>query len=107
MSRPINPSEFHIDETNSETGPVVRWNSNNNIPPRDCLDEIKRAGNIDHQTWENSIEQYQIETDAFLQEYVERERNRELAPEELAEMRSVFGAGTIVLNALTGKYIKL
>ena len=105
--RQVHPSEFYIDETVSETGPVARWNSNNNIPPLEYLQQMKELGYIDFLTWENSIEQYHIEKEETIKRYIEAQRNHVPDVEELAEMRSVFGVGTKVVNVITGQSIEL
>ena len=93
-------NDFYIDETNSETGPVVRWNSNDRIPFADMLQNFVDAGWINKQEQNNSLVQ-RVEEDRIA---IEAYRNNYKGPseEELFEMRAAFGAGAKVVNALTG-----
>ncbi len=42
-----------------------------------------------------------------LAEYRAAQKNRKRSEEELAEMRATFGAGTVIVNVVTGEKIKL
>lgn len=84
---------------------VVRWNSNNQVPPKDILelwDYIGKDFDID-----KSLHASHIETTEFLKQYRESQKNREYTDEEMHEMRAAFGEGTTVVNAITGKRIQL
>jgi hypothetical protein len=94
-------SQFYIDETNSATGPVVRWNSNNSIPFEDMLQNFEDAGWIDGQIYVNSVEQRQIEDAEAIAQY--RKNRRAPSAEDLFEMRAAFGAGATVVDVLTGR----
>ena len=59
-------ADFYIDETNAEFGPVVRWVSSNNVPPKDILAEMLVAGYIEGQTVINSINANKVEQTEFL-----------------------------------------
>jgi hypothetical protein len=100
MIDPKRKEDFYVDETNSDTGPVVRWNSNDRIPFGDMLAEFARAGWISVQTVENSLAQRKIEDRIALEAY--RRNYRGPSEEELFEMRAAFGAGARVVNAITG-----
>lgn len=93
---------FYIDETNSETGPVVRWNSNDQIPFEDKLQEFFKLGYITNQELENSIVTRQKEVAKFLSEY-----SFTPTTEDIAEMKSVFGDGAVVVDVFSGKNIQL
>jgi hypothetical protein len=94
-------SQFYIDETNSATGAVVRWNSNNSIPFEDMLQNFVDAGWITAQELLNSVEQRAEEDRIALEQY--RKNRRAPSEEELFEMRAAFGAGATVVDVLTGR----
>lgn len=91
---------FYIDETNSKSGPVVRWNSNNAIPFSDMLEQFHMAGWIDGVTRLNSTAQRVKEDAEAIARY--RANYRGPSEEERFEMRAAFGAGAKVVNVLTG-----
>lgn len=93
-------TQFYIDETNDATGPVVRWNSNDQVPFDDMLQNFVDAGFIDNQTRQNSNETRKQEQAVFLENY--RKNYRGPSDEELFEMRAAFGPGETVVNVLTG-----
>jgi len=92
--------DFYVDETNSATGPVVRWNSNDRIPFGDMLSEFATAGWISVQTVENSLAQRRIEDRIALEAYAKNYRGP--SQEERFEMQAAFGSGAQVVNVLTG-----
>lgn len=92
--------DFYVDETNSATGPVVRWNSNDRIPFGDMLAEFAHAGWISVQTVENSLAQRRIEDRRAIEAY--RKNYRGPSQEERFEARAAFGSGARVVNVLTG-----
>ena len=92
--------KFYIDET--VEAPVIRWKSNNNIPPLECLDAFLKVGYITKQEFDNSNEQRQIEVSARLEEYRKQMENYVPSAEEQYEMRAAFGAGAKVVNVITG-----
>ena len=100
-------AEFYIDETNADFGPVVRWNSSNNIPFEDKLTEFLVAGLIDLKTVANSLNARKIEDAAFLEEYVASRKKRGYSEEEMFEMRAAFGPGETVVDIFTGETIVL
>jgi len=93
--------DFYVDETNSTSGPVVRWNSNDRIPFGDMLSEFATAGWISMQTVENSLAQRRIEDRRAIEAY--RKNYRGPSQEEQFEMRAAFGSGARVVNVLTGR----
>lgn len=93
-------TQFYIDETNEHTGPVVRWNSNDQVPFNDMLCEFLQAGLIDQQTLENSNEARKADTAKFLAQY--RANYRGPSEEEKLEARAAFGPGARVVNVITG-----
>lgn len=92
--------KFYIDETNDVTGPVVRWNSNNQVPFDDMLQEFQTAGLIDGLIVANSNDARAQETRKFLENY--RANYRGPSEEEMFEARAAFGAGAEVVNVFTG-----
>jgi hypothetical protein len=88
-------------------GNVVRWESNNSVPPQDILDEMHTDGVINNATLLESAKTRISEQDAFLAEYRERMANHVHSEEELFEMRAAFGEGAEVVNAITGQVTKL
>jgi len=92
--------KFYIDETNDATGPVVRWNSNDQVPFNDMLEEFQKAGLVDSLVVANSNEARAQETRKFLENY--RANYRGPSDEEKLEARAEFGAGTRVYNVITG-----
>ena len=91
---------FYIDETRSEFGPHVRWNSNNNVPFDDMLEAFQQLGWITQQERDNSRAARNADTARFLADY--RANYRGPSEEELFEARAAFGAGAEVVNVITG-----
>lgn len=99
------PADFYIDETNADFGPVVRWNSSNNIPFGDMLTEFLVAGYIDQQTVVNSLNARKIEDAKFIDGYIASRRSRGYSDEEKAEMANAF-AGETVIDIFTGEVVE-
>ena len=93
-------TQFYVDETNSKSGPVVRWNSNDRIPFEDMLQEFVTAGWIGQVELNNSLVQRKIEDRIALEAYARNYKGP--SEEELFEMRAAFGPGAKVVNVLTG-----
>jgi hypothetical protein len=91
---------FYMDFASAEFGPHVRWNSNDRVPFDDMLECFQSLGWITLQERENSARARDADTAAFLAEY--RANYRGPSEEERAEARAEFGAGTTVVNVLTG-----
>lgn len=100
-------TEFYIDETNEKAGPVVRWNSSNNIPFTDKLTEFFVQGLIDREVMLNSIALHKEEQKASIQAYIDAQQKRDYSAEEMFEMRAAFGPGEKVVNIFTGKVVQL
>ena len=94
--------DFYIDETDSISGPVVRWRSNDRIPFGDMLAEFAHAGWISVQTVENSLAQRKIEDRISLEAYAKNYKGP--SQEERFEMQAAFGPGAQVVNVLTGHH---
>jgi len=96
---------FYIDETDSKSGPVVRWNTSNNIPFQDMLEAFVSLGYIGQLELQNSLDQRKIEDRIAIEAY--RKNYKGPSEEEMFEMRSAFGAGERVVNVLTGTVTQL
>lgn len=96
--------DFYIDET-TEYGQVVRWNSSDNIPPKDILAEFCVMGFITTETLYDSIACKNKEDAAFLEEYVARRQKYGYSDEEKFEMRAAFGDEEVV-DIFTGKVVQ-
>lgn len=88
---------------------AVRWKSNNNYLPDDCMEKLEYAPN--DLTSKISREATKIkrekQTQEFLKEYRKEMENHKYTQEELGEMRNAFGAGATVVNVFIGKRIKV
>jgi hypothetical protein len=68
---------------------VVRWKTNNRVPPQDILEIWNHVGKgFD---LKKSMDVKERESDEFLKEYRERQKNYVASPEELEEMKMCFG----------------
>lgn len=82
---------------------VVRWKSNNSVPPDDCLAAFEEAGSQFDRALAEAV------SDRELGEFLEAYRRNPpvYSGETLAEMRNEFGEGAEVVNIVTGRKIKL
>lgn len=81
------------------------WNRSGNHLPIDVAEFAEYLGlPIDLNKHQKA---YDEATSEFFAEYRERMKNHKYSNEELYEMRAAFGAGTEVVNIITGKKIKL
>ena len=94
-----------FDTQASVVDDVVRWNSNNQVPPTDILQYFLQAGKSFD--LEKSLRVRDMETQEFLKNYRESMKNYTPSAEELFEMRSAFGKDTVVVNIVTGQKIQL
>lgn len=95
--------DFYLDYVNDT--PVIRWKSNDNIPPKECLYAFLHLGYVTEYEVENSLEVHEIELIEKLNVYKERMKNYVHSPEEIYEMKAAFGEGTKVVNVITGNII--
>jgi hypothetical protein len=100
-------TQFYVDETREDTGPVVRWNSNDRIPFPDMLENFRKAGWIDAQTEQNSLVQRKVEDAQAIAQYVAAREQFGYSDEERFEMRAAFAAGTRVTDVFTGRTITI
>ena len=95
--------DFYIDET-FEYAQVVRWNSNDQVPPADILAEFCVAGYITTETLYDSIACKKEEDAKFIEEYIARRQKYGYSDEEKAEMANAF-AGETVIDIFTGEEV--
>lgn len=80
---------------------IVRWQSNNSVPPKDVLEFWSHIGKSFDLELSNLMRDR--ESNEFIEAYQQQMRNHTLSQEELFEIRAAFGSGTTVINVLTGK----
>lgn len=85
------------------TDGVVRWNSNSRVPPQDILEDWAELG------LPFDIEASAAARDAELADFLADYRANPPEPtrEEMFEMQAAFGKGATVVNAITGRRIRL
>ncbi len=90
-------SKFIDDAT--VTDGIVRWNSNDNVPPTDVLDLWKFMGfNFD---MDASLVAQKADLQAFLADY--RANDTGPTDEDRFEARAAFGSGVEIVNCITGR----
>ena len=82
---------------------VIRWKSNNSVPPDECLDNMISTGLITIQDAVYSKTVRSAEQEKFFAEYRERMKDWEPSDEERYEARSAHGPGVELVNVITGK----
>lgn len=95
----------HFVNTYTEDN-VVRWMSNNTVPPLEILTELFVAGFITRESHFDSLAASKIEQAKFLEQYVARRRKYGYSAEEKAEMANAFGGETVV-DIFTGEVVAL
>jgi hypothetical protein len=83
---------------------VIRWNSNNTVPPKDILADLCVAGYITSECLYDSIATKNIEDAAFLDQYVANRKKYGYSDEEKFEMQAAF-AGETVIDVFTGEEV--
>ncbi len=96
----------YFEETSTVDG-VIRWNSNDRVPPTELLELWAYVGIIDRYVYFKSLEVRDAEQSKSIQEYKEARAKQGYSQEQLFEMRAAFGAGATVVNAVTGEKITL
>lgn len=87
-------------------GYVVRWRSNDSVPPADLLEDWYRVDCIDMTTLKMSQKARDAEVAAFCASYRRRQAARP-SSEELFEMRAAFGPGAEVVDVVSGRRVRL
>ena len=84
---------------------AVRWNSNGQCLPKDCVQDLLDAGLISAATAERTNDMREIELIEFFQKYREGQANRtaEQIAEERLEARAAMGSGVKMVNIITGE----
>jgi hypothetical protein len=93
----------HFKNTYTENN-VIRWNSNNTVPPKDILADLCVAGYITTEILYDSIATKNIEDTAFLEQYVANRKKYGYSDEEKFEMQAAF-AGEQVVDIFTGEVV--
>ena len=85
---------------------IMRWTTNNHVPPLDCL-EFAKFGLKMPVNVPASVAQGDKETQEAIQAYREHQAAREISLEERFEMEAAFGKGAKIVDIITGKEIQL
>lgn len=106
MYHELSPADKIAKDAYTDANGVVRWKSNDNVPPADILEN---AG-LPESTVALSTHARDIETEDVLAEYIKQQeafwtepQYAEARAEQLAEMRAAFGPGQEVVNVFTGR----
>jgi hypothetical protein len=89
------------------TNNIVRWVSNDSVPPTDCLQQMVNDGQITTDQMALSLDQRKVEDAKAIAQYIAARKRHGYSTEELFEMRAEFGAGEEVVDIFTGETIKL
>lgn len=83
---------------------VIRWVSNDTVPPKDILAELCVAGFITSECLYDSIATKNKEDAAFLDQYIANRQKFGYSDEEKFEMQAAF-AGEEVIDVFTGQRV--
>jgi hypothetical protein len=86
---------------------VIRWNSNNSVPPRDILELAWIDGKISEQTLTISLATKSEEDDAFLKQYILMRQKNGYSEEELCDINANFDSSETVVDVITGQIIRV
>ncbi len=89
------------------TNNIVRWISNDSVPPTDCLQQMVNDGQITADQMAMSLDQRKVEDAKAIAQYITSRKRRGYSDEEMFEMRAEFGAGQKVVDVFTGQTITL
>lgn len=84
---------------------VIRWVSNDTVPPKDILAELCVAGYITSETLYDSIATKNKEDEAFLEQYIANRKQYGYSDEEKFEMKAAFGNEEVV-DIFTGMKVE-
>lgn len=93
----------HFEHTYMDNN-VIRWVSNDTVPPKDILEDLWAKGYITLGTLSDSITTKNKEDDAFLEQYIANRRKFGYSDEEKFEMQAAF-AGETVIDIFTGEEV--
>lgn len=85
---------------------VIRWNSNNSVPPRDILELAWIDGKISEQTLTISLTTKSEEDDAFLKQYILMRQKNGYSEEELCDINANFDSSETIVDVITGQIIR-
>jgi len=85
---------------------VVRWSSNDQVPPRDLLNDWCEAGCISKGTLRVSLEARDADLTAFMEEY-RRRQPAQPSGEEMFGLRANFEPGTEVVDVISGRRVRV
>lgn len=86
-----------------EADGAIKWVTSGNYIPDDFCEKLEYAGyNFSR---EATATKREAQTEASIKEYIENYRGP--SEEEMAEMRAVFGTGTVVVDVISGAKIQL
>lgn len=94
-----NEGKLLIDENG-----VARWDIGRVVP--EDIAQMARFGGLPVDV-EATNEARGVELEKTIKAYRERQESREIDPEELFEMRAAFGTGTVVVDVITGREVRL
>jgi hypothetical protein len=80
---------------------VLRWRSNNSVPPQDILDFWKHIGKRFNMSL--SVAAREREQKAFLTSYRKARANRPTSHEEMYELQAVHGRGKTIIDVGSGR----
>jgi hypothetical protein len=86
---------------------VIRWASNNSVPPIDILELAFVDGKISEQTLQISLDTKKAEDNAFIESYIQMRQKHGYSEEELFEMEASFGSNETIVDIFTGQTIKV
>lgn len=93
-------------ENHTDANGVIRWNSNNSVPPRDILELAYLDGKISEQTLTISLATKSEEDDAFLKGYIAMRQKNGYSEEELCDINANFDPSETVVDVVTGQIIR-
>lgn len=94
-----------FDEDTTVVDGVVRWKSNNLVPPADVLKFWNYIGK-DFDIEKSNLIRGELSRKR-LEKYKKSQENKKYTGEELFEMKAAFGEGAVVFNVVTGREITL
>lgn len=83
---------------------VIRWVSNDTVPPKDILADFCVGGFITSETLYDSIATKNLEDAAFIDQYIANRQKYGYSDEEKFEMQAAFG-GETVIDVFTGEEV--
>jgi hypothetical protein len=81
----------------------VRWESNDRVPPAECVEMMFMLDMIDRQTMDESTITREQEQDAFFAEYRAMREREGYSIEHVMEARAELGADAVIVDVITGK----